>query len=474
MDNKNRFYDLFDKLSLGAISLFALECVLGSSGRWLTFGSLSIRILLFLICFILTLPAIFRNLRNLIRNPHVILAVLFGVCLAVGAVLGWQRGNKLSFIKNDISSFLTLALLPGFLATISSPKRASGITNIIYWGSVVLASITVVLHFVFSLPTDWQINAINIWLNRHSMGGLSTMATGMQRIYMKSQIFLQIGIVLGIGKIWSKKGYVRWLLFLAEGILVFGSLLTYTRGFWLGLAFSALTLLILCPQKWKNYLSTVGITLALVIGLFLLSALAYGKPVATYELINRFDPDLISGAVFLPGTTDPNYTNPSSPTELPTDPTDPTDPNADLDAVMIRRKTLELLGQQINKHPLFGSGLGTNLDEIRTDGKVEYMYLDIFMKIGLVGFILFFAVFFLPLYPLLKHRLQWFAQHKTVAWDSIQMQNTGFIAAYIGVAITSYLNPFMINPMGILLVMLLTATGQQEDKLTTSMQGETL
>ncbi len=471
MDKENRIYTICDKLSLVAISLFALECVLGSSGRWLTFGSLSIRILLFLVCFFLTLPNVFRRLRSLIRNPYVVLAVLFGIYLAIGAVIGWQRGNNLSFIKNDVSSFLTLALLPGFLATVSSPKRAGLITSLIYYGSLALAFITVLLHFLFAFAPDALINSFNIWLNRHYMGGLSTMATGMQRIYMKSQIFLQVGILLGIQKIWSKKGYVRWLFFLAEGIFAFGCILTYTRGFWLGLAFSALMALILCPQKWKEYLSTVGITAALVVGLFLVSFLAYGKPVATYELINRFDPDLISGAVFLPNDTHPNHTKPSAPTVSTTD---PTTPDADIDAVMIRRETLQLLGQQVKAHPIFGSGLGANLDEIRGDGKVEYMYLDIFMKLGLVGFLLFFAVFFLPLYPLFKRRLQWFSLGKPIAWDSMAMQNTMLAASHIGIAVTSYLNPFMINPMGILLVMLLTAVAQQEDKQTISMQGETL
>lgn len=464
MEKENRFYGICDKLSFIALSAFALECVLGSSGRWLTFGSLSIRILLFIICFFLTLPNVFRNLRNLIRNPHLVLTVLFGMYLVIGAIIGWQYGNNLAFIKNDISSFLALALLPGFLSTVCTARRTTFITDLVFYGSLILATMTVFLHFFFSVATDAQINAINSWLNRYSIGGLSTMITGMQRIYMKSQIFLQVGVLLGLRKIWCNKRLFRWLFCLAEGILVFGCLLTYTRGFWVGLAFSALVALILCPQKWKEALYTVGITAALVVGLFLVSSLTYGKPVATYELINRFNPDLISGAVFLPNASDPGFLDPSDPDYLETEPTDPSTPDADTDAVMIRRETLRLLSQQIKAHPVFGNGLGANLQEIRDDGKVEYMYLDIFMKLGLVGFVLFFGVFFLPLYPMLKNRLRWFARNKTIGWESTQMQNTMLLAGYVGVAATSYLNPFMINPMGILLVMLLAAAAWQEDK----------
>ena len=460
MNRKTDFYQLCDRLSVGAIAVFALECVLGSSGRWLSFGSISIRMVLFAICFVLTLPAVFRQLRALTRTPCVIFALLFGAYLVIAAVIGFRRGNALHFIKSDVTTYMALALLPGFLATVCTENRLKFMSDTVFYGTFALGLITTFMHFFFAFSGDWQIYTINNWLNDHSLGGLATMATGLQRIYMRSQIFLQVGLLLGLQKIWCEKGGKRWLLIAAEAIIAYGCLMTYTRGFWLGFVLSACFLLVLYPKQWKRYLSTLGLTAVLLVGLFLLSWLSYGKPVAAVEIVNRFDPDLINGAVFLPNASgDPSDSTATEET------TEPTDPDADLLAVQVRKETLRLINLKIGQHPVFGNGLGTSLDEIRQDGNVEYTYLGVLMELGIVGLLLFCSVFFLPLVPLIKHRIRWLTEGREIPWDSPQMRCTALLAAYLGVAFTSWLNPFLTNPMGILLVLLITTASQQEQTL---------
>ena len=255
--------------------------------------------------------------------------------------------------------------------------------------------------------------------------------------------------MLGIRKIWTVSGYRRWLYFLAEGLLAYGCLMTYTRGFWMGFAISAVLLLILEPIHWKKYLSTVGVTLLVIIGLFLLSWLSYGRPAAAQEFVARFNPDLIAGIA--PPTEQP-------PADIPTE---PDSPDANEAAVIIRQKSLARLYELIGQKPILGNGLGANLDGIRTDGKVEYMYHDTFMKLGLVGFALFCGVFFLPVIALGKRHIRRLKAGKDAAIDSPDMENSILLAAFLGVAITSYVNPFLINPMGILLVLLITVASKK-------------
>lgn len=453
MNGKSSFYTICDKLSVAAISLFALECVLGCSGQWLRFGSISIRMVLFAICFLLTLPNVFRRLRELIRTPSVVFAVLFGIYLLIAAVIGWQNGNNTGFIVADITGCMTLALLPGFLATVCTHKRIVHITDVIFYGSFALGLVTVSLHFFFAFANDLQINAINNWLNDHYMGGFASMAWGMQRIYLRSQIFLQVGLLIGLKKIWDKKGYARWLLYGAEGIIAFACLMSFTRGFWLGFGLSAIFLLALTPAHWKRYLSTAGIALLIVVGMFLLSAVAYRQPVAAKNFIGRFNPNLISGAVIPPSYGD-------STSDIP-ELEDPGDLDADEKAVALRQETLAMLGQKIADKPLFGNGLGTNLDGLRDDGKVEYTYFDVLMKMGIVGSVLFAAVFFLPMYQILKRRFRSMKARQKPDWDSPEMHQLVLLASYFGVVATSYVNPFLLNPMGILLVLLITAAARE-------------
>lgn len=456
MVKKTGFYAIFDQLSLVAISLYALECILGCSGQWLRFGPVSIRMVLFAICFVLTLPNVFRKHKELLRTHHVVWTVLLGVWMVIAAVIGWRNGNALNFIKADLTGFMALALLPGILATVNTRQRVARLINVLFYGALALGAITVILHFFFSFAKVSQIMAVNRWLNDHYMGGLATMSTRMQRIYFRSHIFLQVGLLVGLQKVWCKTGKDRWLLFGAEAILAYACLITYTRGFWLGLAISAVCLLVLYPWQWKRYLNSVGIIALLLAALFALSTLAYGKPVAAIEVVNRFNPNLFTGAIFLPNNDPFDSTD-------GTEDTEPTEPDADQLAVQIRQESLRMLGKKISEKPLFGNGLGTNLDEIRDDGKVEYMYYDVIMKTGLVGFVFFCGAFFLPVGGMLKRRVKWLALKKEIPWESGEMQNTTLLAAFLGVAITSYLNPFLSNPMGILLVMLLSVANQSEN-----------
>lgn len=449
MNRNSPIYTLCDKVSMAALSLFALECVLGSSGRWLNFGSISIRMVLFVLCFAVTLPNVISQIRKLFSHPNVILALGLCLYLVLAAVIGWKNGNNPQFIKADITSYLTLALLPGFLTTVSTNKRLSWLLDMVYYGALALGAITVAIHFYLAFADHNGINGLNDWLNDHAMGGLANLGTGVLRVYMRSQIFLQVGLLLGIRKIWTVSGYRRFLYFLAEGLLAYGCLMTYTRGFWMGFAISAVLLLILEPIHWKKYLSTVGVTLLVIIGLFLLSWLSYGKPAAAQEFVARFNPDLIAGIA--PPVEEP-------PIEIPTE---PDTPDANETAVIIRQKSLARLYELIGEKPILGNGLGTNLDGIRTDGKVEYMYLDTFMKLGLVGFALFCGVFFLPVIALGKRHIQSLKVGKDVAIDSPSMEKSILLAAFLGVAVTSYVNPFLINPMGILLVLLITVASKK-------------
>lgn len=459
MKTKDKLWSLCDRWALVALCVYVAECVLGGSGRWFSFGGLSIRMVLFAVCFVLTLPSLLQQIRSLYKIPQIILCVLLGIYLIIAAFIGVKLGNNPAFIKADITSFMALALLPGYLSVIRNNKNVLLICSVLFYSALALGIITTGIHFYLAFASHSGLNAVNDWLNNHSMGGLAKMSTGLQRIYIRSQIFLQVGLLLGLQKIWSKKGAARWLLFGAEAIMAYACLMTYTRGFWLGFALSACFLLVLYPQQWKHYLSTLGISALLLAALFILSAFAYGKPVAAIEVVNRFDPDLIGGAVFLPGsTTDPTDGD-------PTEPTDPFDSDADQAAVQLRQKTLRMLGEKISDRPLFGNGLGANLDEIRDDGKTEYTYFDMVMKLGFVGFILFFGVFFLPAFLLLKNRLCWLIAKKQIPPDSLQAQNSVLLTAFIGVALTSFLNPFLINPMGTLLVMLLFAASRCENTI---------
>lgn len=453
-----RFVDRMDRLGFGLLMAFVAECALGSSGRWLTLGGVSIRMLLFVLCFVATLPALFCRLKQTLRRPQVALAVLFGLDLAAMAVVGYKNGHLTAFIKADITSFLTLGLLPGFLATVRTKKRVHQMTDCLFVSACVLALITAIMHYVMAFLTGEQIAALSQWLTDTSVGGLFTLSSGVQRVYLKSQMFLQVAMLLGAHRIAQSKGKRRVLVCLCEGLLLFACILSYTRGFWLGLAISACLMLIFDAREIKTYLRALGVGAAVFCALMLASWAAYGAPLAAVEVVNRFDPDLIVLSANLKEET-PKAEAPSAPapTQTPAPAENDIVSEQNRIAVELREQSLREAYAEIASRPLLGAGLGKNLDDIRTDGKIEYTYLDVLMKMGAVGLILFLLTFF---WPVLEYLFAWARGLRRQADASEKLLLAASAAGYLGVAITSAVNPYLTNPMGIMLLMLLAAMMQ--------------
>lgn len=451
-----RFLKRTDRLGFALLMAFTAECTLGSSGRWLTIGGVSIRMLLFVLCFVFTLPALLCWFRQTMRRPHVALAILFGLDLAAMAVLGYKNGHSMAFVKADVTSFLTLALLPGFLATVNTKKRVQSLVDCLFASACVLALITAGVHYALAFLTGEQTAALSQWLTDTSMGGLFTLTTGVQRVYFKSQMFLQVAMLLGAYKIARSGGKARVLVSLCEGLLLFACILSYTRGFWLGLAISACLMLIFDAREIRTYLRALGTGVAVFCALMLVSWAAYGAPSAAVEIVHRFDPNLIVLSTNL--KEEPTEADvPASPVQSPAPGEADVISEENRIAVELREESLRGAYAEIARQPILGAGLGKNLDDIRADGKIEYTYLDVLMKMGAAGLILFLLTFF---WPVLEYLFAWVRGLRRRWNASERLLLAASMAAYLGVAITSAVNPFLTNPMGIMLLMLLSAMMQ--------------
>lgn len=415
--------------------------------------------ILFALCFLATLPAVFSNIKKLAKNWQVIITVLFGLHLIVCAVIGIKTGNQLSFIVSDITTFMALALVPGFLATMCNKRAINRAIDVVFWVAVGLAAIGVILHFIDAFADESVMLVINKWLNRKSLGGMAAMQTGIHRIYMKSQMFIQVAIVYGVWKLGKEDAKGKKAIIVAEGLLFTGCVLTYTRGFWLGLMASAGLLLIMGIKYWSKFLKVAGSMLAVFMCFVVISSVCYRGLYVPIEIVNRFNPDLLVSSDFAEdnvsskGDKDKGKNNGKDKDKNKNEIDE-----SNIEARDLRAKTLSMLKKRISKHPIIGSGLGENLDSIRDDGRTEYMYLDITMKTGVIGTVLFVLTFFgfiiVQIFYSLKRKKM---KLPSPEWEDAEVRNRFLTAAYLGIAVTSCFNPFMNNPMGITLLMLTAA-----------------
>jgi hypothetical protein len=431
-----------ENVAAAAIFVFIAECTFGSSGRWLSIGPLSIRMILFAVTFLLTLPIVLKNFKTLVKKPQVVLLFVFGAFVLLSIFVGFKNHNRTAFIRNDVSSILTFALFPGFIIIAQKKRMASKIVNIIFWSTVFVALVATAIHFAIPFLTGDQINWVNDWINDRSLGGLALLNSGSYRIYFRAEIFLQVSILLGVWKIREADQTKKVILYISEAFLAFALLISYTRGFWLGFAVMAVFFLACEPRQWKQCFISAGIVLVLVAGILGISWLCYCQPAGMTEAINR---------VNMTQTLDDDDDDAETDVDV-----------ANKNAAKLRSESLALLQQRISNHVLIGNGWGTNLDEIRDDGKTEYMYLDILMKMGLFGFISYLLVSFgfLPRY--FKELKQKKNLETDNPMDSDRIRCSMLVAGYIGVAVTSFFNPFLTTPMGIMLLMSVYASVYSE------------
>lgn len=439
-----------DTWAFRLMCVYVAECVIGGSGRWLSFGPLSIRHVLMLTILALTLPRLVQALPRIIRHPQTIILMLLVLVVGIGAAVGVNNGHDPAFIVNDVTTLASLVLVPSFLVTVDSTRRLRTLVKTVVIAGAALSTGLIALHFA-TRYSDELISAVNMFLNRRNMGGLAVLSGDLHRIYVRSAALLLLALPLALHIYGQTRS--RWSA-LVMPLIGFAIVLTYTRSILVG-AITATVLVILLKRLTGASpagLLPLGIGVAVLFGL---SALVYAGPVAAKAVALRFDTVTEVGSV----TT----RAPSTDRQLDSGSIDAGDPdsnNAEAEAVSsaVRSNSVAAQLSFFEDRPIFGWGLGKNVDLVREDGRTEYMYLDYLTKLGTIGTVaLLMAFFWLPakgMWALLRR-----------AWHGIRINfdEKMFAASAVGllaIAATSALNPYLNSSLGIS-ALLVTLSGYE-------------
>ena len=445
--------------------------------------------LLFLGCLLVSVPIVWEQRGYLARQGFVRVVVAFLVLLGLSAVWATYLHNSKGFIAADLTTFSALLLVPVVLALRLSVPELERLLRIFFWGSTALALAVVILHVAAPLEAV-DVNSLGQWLTRQSIGGLALVGNGILRIYLRSEVLFIPALLLGIramttvGQRQVRGQRIRQLAYLTgSAIVAMGLVLSLTRSLWIGIIVALVVFLVWCARDLGALLRALGLVAASLAVLVGLSAALYGGPELLRAGAERVSPGLArllpssttppstplpsprsTTAAGVPGpgttptpapsgapTTGSSSTTPSSGSTTATTPTGTDDPDAV--AVEIRARTLVLTKERIRERPLTGWGIGYNLDEIRDDGRTEYLYWDLLMKVGAPGLVLFLALYAWTPIALLRAR---------GALTGPASATGALVAALAGVAVTSYFNPFLNSTLGIIILVLVVAAAQLE------------
>lgn len=367
----------------------------------------------------------FRNFsgRNyfLALSAFIILAVINGVV----------RGHNLSLVFSDFNAWIYFSLLGPIIAVYSraDQKKLERLYTLFLAAAIWLSLKTLILLFVFTHNSGWAPD-IYLWLRKTLVGEMTPTKTGWPRIFIQGQIFSAIAFLcifwLSQVKLKLKDLFGRYNIIMLSGAALFLSsvLISFSRSFWvalLGSLFISLLLIWRLTSFKKALVSAIWLVAAGLVS-FLMMYLVVAWPYFQTQSGNF-------GSDFLERVSNGNEA-----------------------ALASRWSLLPVLTGEIKKEPFFGQGYGATVTYFSRDPRIlqnnpsgeyttyafEWGYLDLWLKLGLLGLLVYLWLLFRLLVAGIK---------KGMANNDYLL--FGLTAGLLFLMITNAFTPYLNHPLGI-------------------------
>ncbi|OGY78989.1 MAG: hypothetical protein A3B74_03830 [Candidatus Kerfeldbacteria bacterium RIFCSPHIGHO2_02_FULL_42_14] len=418
------------------------ELVVASKGYlfYLDFGSflMSLRLGIFLAVMFAWFLTVLRGRRQIqfFHSRHWKFYLLFFVVIFFGIVNGFMHYNTASNIFYDVNGFLYFGFVFPFFDALRTPKDFLQALQVMFAGITVTILKSLFLLFIFSQQFLHVLPPIYKWVRVTGVGEITLLGNFFYRIFFQSHVYEVIFFFL----IFSfcifpkrKHSYSRfdWSVITRGALCLLVIFLSYSRSFWLGTIMALFLIYLLLFFYWHLSLKRLAFSLfALVLVFFIDYALIFGT--VNFPLPNR-------AATF--GLT-----------SLLTERTE------DLTEEAASASRFQLLGPLLQKNissPLFGTGFGSTVRyqtrdpralETHPDGwyttyAFEWGYLDLWLKLGLIGLVIY-------LWLLLKIILDARVFFKHPENDSSCLV-IGVLFGVIALILINATTPFLNHPLGI-------------------------
>lgn len=363
--------------------ILLVELLVGSQGYllYIDIGNdkLPLRIALWIIVMAIWLVTARREIWKKLREFRYLwpLAIL---CLAVvfAVVIGYTRGNELTLIITEAKRWVyIITVVPLFLLFEKKENRS------LLWPALMAAGAwialkTFVILYIFS--HDFGLSQfIYSWTRNNLLGEITTLPNGFSRVFLQSQIFAVAGFLIATTLFVSDVLRTKWKLLRAHywhGIAAAAFLAviitSLSRSFWVGTAAAAIIMIALScwwyrptmRSIWQSVLAVLVVSASALVLLGFIIVIPVPKPLWALDvsvLSNRAT-EFEAGAAS-------------------------------------RWALLPVITTAIKEQPVTGRGLGATLTYLTSDPRVrlssvdgsytthafEWGWLDIWLKLGLLG-----------------------------------------------------------------------------------------
>lgn len=434
------FWLTYKNLENGLLILFT-ELIIGSKGHLFELGQISIRMIIFAIIMVVFLTKLISNTERLkllvaIKDLKAwrYLAVLAGfVLLSLGTALVY--GNNLGNILADFNAWLFFLLIFPILFVYhqAKPEVLERLKTVTVAAFLWLGLETLIILYIFThglgIMTD-----LYTWLRRTGVAEITPTLGSWPRIFIQSQIYAAIALVV-VPFVLNVKKFSTWLLItLAWGIC----LLSMSRSFWLAIAavLAGALLLQLIFFGWRKLWPKIFII--------------FGGLVASVILILFI--------VFFPIPKPGNFSADSFINRVSL--------NSGEAAVASRWSLLPVLWREIVKSPIIGFGYGKTITykssdprvlQINPDGNYttyafEWGYLALWLKLGILGLLAYLTLLFTSIYQGLTK------------WRKNDVLAGVLSLGLLILVVVNFFTPYLDHPLGIGFILLAIVLIQEKNR----------
>ncbi len=372
-------------------------------------------------------------LTSFFRGPYFYPNVVLTVALVLAALVGFTKHNAMTNIFHDADAYVVFAYFPIVWAALRSQKSRERIATIFTASLVWFLAQTALVLFIFSHRLREPMQALYVWIRDARIGEITIIAGDFYRIFFQSYIYALIAVFIFASMIIfrEKEPPTRRgaLYFLA--ISLFLLLVSFSRSFWFGGAIATLALggtLFFFKKStriWRGLLRCGGgflIAIGLLFGIVNFPIPYKGPPILLADLFAGRASALFGEA-----------------------------------AAGSRWHLLPIMWNEIKKSPVLGSGFGHTLTYItddpryraedasgaRTTYAFEWGYLDLWLKLGVVGLLAYGWL----IARILRHG--WMTVIKCQVSDVRCQVSYGLWLGMIALLAAHFFTPYLNHPLGI-------------------------
>jgi O-Antigen ligase. len=434
------FWLTYKNLENGLLILFA-ELIIGSKGHLFELGPISIRMIIFAIIMVVFLTKLINKterlkllsaIKDLTAWRYLVILAAF-VLLSLGTALIY--GNNLSNVFADFNAWLFFLLIFPILFVYhqAKPEVLERLKTVTVAAFLWLGLETLIILYIFTHGLGIMPD-LYLWLRRTGVAEITPTLGSWPRIFIQSQIYAAIALVM-VPFVLNVKKFSTWLLVaLAWSVC----LLSMSRSFWLAVAvvLAGALLLQLIFFGWQKLWPKVFIILSgLVTSIILILFIVFfpiPKPgnFSADSFINRVSLD--SGEA----------------------------------AVASRWSLLPVLWHEIVKSPIIGFGYGKTITykssdprvlQINPDGNYttyafEWGYLALWLKLGILGLLAYLTLLFTNIYQGLTK------------WRKNDVLAGVLSLGLLILVVVNFFTPYLDHPLGIGFILVAIVLIQEKNR----------